>query len=152
MTRMGFKFKTEEVEKLVDYQDSDGDGHLDFEEFSVLVGKAENNNDDDDDNEASADVDDLALMVRKELKRVTRSADGPPKVRKEFMRADRNGDGELGSREFRKCLKDLGFNFKSSDIDKLMNYLDADGDSRISYVEFEDLVTSGDDDDSGDDR
>ena len=141
---LGFKFKTDEIDKLVDYLDSDGDGTLNFEEFCNLVGQVEKDDDKEKDG-TKEDVDDLALMVRKELKKLTRaSGDGPPRIRVEFQKVDSSGDGELSSREFKKCLKQMGFKFKDDDVDRLMDYLDSDGDGRISYKEFEDLVTFGD--------
>ena len=157
ITRLGFKFKTAEVDKLLDYLDEDGDGEIVYPEFENLIGNVENDDKNSDSeregSDSERDVDDLALMVRKELKRITRGSDGPPKIRLEFQKLDRNNDGSLGKREFKKALESMGFDFKVKDVKRLLEYLDADGDGSISYNEFEDLISSGEEDgDSSDDQ
>jgi Ca2+-binding EF-hand superfamily protein len=132
---LGFDFDDDEMKAMVKKFDKKNDGKVKYKLFEKLAKQ------DDDDDDDEKDVDDLALMVRKELKRVTEHTgiDGP-KVRKAFDKADSAGDGYLSNREFKKCLKNLGFTFKVEEEDDLIDYIDTDGDGKLSYREFMNLL------------
>ena len=131
---MGFEFSSGEMKSFLKKFDKKDNGKIHYAGFVKLA----KGDDDDDDSEAGdADVDDLALMVRKELKRLTKSSRGPPKVRKVFEDLDSNGNGTISKREFKNGLRDMGFKFKMTEMDDLMDYLDGDGNGLIDFEEYE---------------
>ena len=136
LKQLELDFKAEEEGKLLSHLDKNGDGKLDFEEFSSLVGI---------DKKEQKETNDLAMMVRKELKRVTKdTGKDSPAMAKMFKDADANSDGVLGLTEFKTVLKELGFDFEPEEEDKLLTHLDKNGDGQLSYEEFSNLMTQTD--------
>ncbi|GMH77661.1 hypothetical protein TrRE_jg7069 [Triparma retinervis] len=138
---MGFEFDSDDLNGIIKKLDKKGKGNVYYGAF-VKYAKVDDDGSGDEsgDDERRADVDDLALMVRKELRRLTKSEKGPPKLRRTFEEFDRDGSGSLNAREFKKALTKMGFKFKTDEIDRLLDYLDSDGDGRIDFKEYESLV------------
>ena len=136
---MGFEFDSDDLKGITKKLDKKDKGKIYYALF-VKYAKIGDDDDDSGDDGREVDVDDLALMVRKELRRVTKSNSGPPKVRKTFEEFDRDGNGSLSPREFKKALTRMDFKFKTDEQDRLIDYLDSDGDGRIDFKEFEKLV------------
>mmetsp|Transcript_18575 Transcript_18575/g.37965 ORF Transcript_18575/g.37965 Transcript_18575/m.37965 type:complete len:720 (+) Transcript_18575:528-2687(+) len=146
---MGFEFSSSEIKSFLKKFDKKDNGKIYYAGF-VKLAKGTNEDDGDESEDGEVDIDNLALMVRKELKRLTKSSRGPPKVRKVFEDLDRNGNGKISKREFKNGLRDMGFKFKTTEIDDLMDYLDTDDDGQIDFEEYEKLLGIEKDEDGGD--
>ncbi|GMH97812.1 hypothetical protein TrST_g7069 [Triparma strigata] len=147
---MGFDFDSSQMKSFLKKFDKKDNGKIYYSGFVKMAGGGADD-DDSDDSAAEVDVDDLALMVRKELKRLTKSSRGPPKVRRKFEEMDSNGSGKISKREFKSALRDMGFKFKTDEMDRLIDYLDSDGDGSIDFAEYENLLGNKDEEGGGSD-
>ena len=135
-------------------------GKIKYVEFLNALGLGEDDGDDDDDDDEEEEEEDseegetgkkkkkkkkkkstrkkdgeFAAMVRKEINRIARDAKGKPKLKTVFGTFDRNGNGKLSSREFKRALSKMGFEFDSGELTRLIERLDEDGDEHISWKE-----------------
>lgn len=53
-----------------------------------------------------------------------------------FAYFDKDNSGTITKEELKDCLKSDDFTLEDSEIDKLLNGVDQDGDGQIDYVEF----------------
>ena len=105
--------------------DANGDGRISLREFTRFAK-----------GDFEQDVDDLAELVRREIKRLADSRRGRPDLRRAFREFDRNDSGKINRREFGDELERLGFSFGGAELTRLLDRFDVDGDGKINYREF----------------
>eukprot|EP00090_Calanus_glacialis_P002215 TRINITY_DN11663_c0_g1_i1.p1 TRINITY_DN11663_c0_g1~~TRINITY_DN11663_c0_g1_i1.p1 ORF type:complete len:149 (-),score=53.08 TRINITY_DN11663_c0_g1_i1:52-498(-) len=103
---LGFDPTQEDVKKLMDAADNDGDGMIEYEseEFVALLDE----------------LDDEPL----------------DKVLEAFKFLDKNGDGQISADELRQLVTKFGTPMSEADADKLIAIADQNGDGVIDYAEF----------------
>ena len=102
-----------EIMKMVEKTDRNGDGCVDVEEFLNLVETSEQKK-----------------VLHKEL--IQRSG-----IRKAFEKYDKDGSGTITRDEFRKVVEDkYQSTLRANQIEKLMEQADKDNNGNISYDEF----------------
>ncbi|KAH8811189.1 calcium ion binding, calmodulin [Xylogone sp. PMI_703] len=100
-----------ELQDLISGVDTDRDGEVDFEEF-------------------------VTMMAYKSEK-----PDFDKEMRQAFRVFDRDNSGTISSEELRRVLASLGENLTDEQIDELMKEADQDGDGKIDYYEFSQIMT-----------
>jgi len=61
-------------------------------------------------------------------------------IKAAFLQFDGNGDGHIEKKELGKFLKSMGLNVKKKELSNMIKEADKDGDNKIGYDEFKDLV------------
>merc|ERR1711915_818886 len=103
---IGFDPTNEDIKKLVDAADHDGDGMIEYdsEEFVALLDE----------------LDDEPI----------------DKVLEAFRFLDKNGDGQISAAELRSLVTNHGTPMSEAEADKLIALADRNGDGFIYYAEF----------------
>jgi len=110
MRSMGQNPTEDEVLELVMEVDLNGDGTIDFPEFLQMMKKKSNEQE---------HLDDL---------------------REAFKMFDRNKDGYIDLNELKKVTSLIGTTLTSADLCKFMSEADKDGNGKIDYEEFVDMM------------
>ncbi|XP_034578869.1 calmodulin [Setaria viridis] len=90
--------------------DSDGDGAINFEEFSMLM----------------------------ELK--PNGVDSDEEMTRAFRMFDMDKDGFISEAELCHIMYNLGSNLSGDEVKEMMRVADTDGDGRLSYEEFKQIM------------
>jgi len=103
---LGFNATKDDVKKIMDAADNDGDGMIEYEseEFVALLDE----------------LDDEPM----------------DKVLEAFQFLDKNGDGQISAEELRLLVTTHGNPMSQDDADKLIAMADLNGDGYIDYQEF----------------
>ncbi|KAJ2146345.1 Calmodulin [Coemansia sp. RSA 678] len=102
----------EEISKMINEIDENGDGKIDFSEF-------------------------IAMMARQPM-----SADGhEDEIMEAFRVFDKNGDGVISAQELRHVMTSLGEKLTDAEIEEMIREADVDGDGQINYEEFAKMMT-----------
>ncbi|XP_075747472.1 neo-calmodulin-like isoform X2 [Rhipicephalus microplus] len=80
----------------------------------------------------------LTIMAKEEV----RSNDVDEEIREAFKVFDRNGDGFVSAAELRHVMTTMGEKLTHEEVDEMIREADQDGDGRINYEEFVNMVTS----------
>ena len=120
---MGMDPSSEQVKRLFNRVDSDGNGRIDFEEFLKLY-KLVNNKDKDktEDNKETHEDSSIDEERRKSLQ-----------LLKLF---DKDGDGSLSVAEWQTVLDRMGMKCTPREAQALFSNVDSDGDGKIDIDEF----------------
>lgn len=110
MRGLGQNPTEEEVKNMIDEVDSDGNGSIEFAEFLLLISNK------------------------------LRTEDIQDEMNDAFKVFDKNGDGVLTPTELREMLEKFGEKMKQEDIDEFIRTADKDGDGRIDYEEFVNIL------------
>ncbi|KAL4237937.1 calmodulin-like 3 [Mactra antiquata] len=113
MKLLGDDLSEEEVKKLIEAEDMDGDGStLNFEEFQRFLSKRQPKTPED-------------------------------KMKRIFKICDRDGNGSITAEELRSTMKRLGLKITEEDFQNLLAKADTDNDGEINYDEFVKAFPSG---------
>ncbi|KAH7823171.1 putative EF-hand domain containing protein [Monocercomonoides exilis] len=96
----------EELQEMMDFLDTDGNGVLDFDEFVVMMAMAEGH-------------------CEEELK-----------LKAAFKAFDKDGNGFISREELKSVLEAEGEKLSAADIDEMIKEADTNGDGQIDYSEF----------------
>uniref|UniRef100_A0A7S1CPY3 Calmodulin n=1 Tax=Bicosoecida sp. CB-2014 TaxID=1486930 RepID=A0A7S1CPY3_9STRA len=106
MRSLGQNPTEEDLKKMVDDIDQDGDGTIDFPEF-------------------------LTMLIRS-----MSDTDSHEEVMEAFRVLDEDGNGYISSDELRTIMNNLGEKLTDQEIDEIIQEADIDGDGQIDYEEF----------------
>ena len=109
------------LDLLMGELDADGDNEIDYNEFVDAFRRSTS---------AKQLAGDVTMLLRKRLR--THRHD----LTRVFNEYDTNGDGVLSVDEFKRGLREEGIRLSSAETAELMSVFDKDGDSRIDYREF----------------
>ena len=101
-----------QVEEMINSVDNDGNGTIEFPEFTQLMGKH------------------------------IRTNDTEVELKSAFNFFDLNGDGYITAAELDMVMRRLGEKTSIEEINDIINEGDKDGDGRISYVDFLEIMKS----------
>ena len=100
-----------EVQDMINEADADGNGTIDFLEFSTM-------------------------MARKK-----KDTDSKQEMREAFKVFDKDGDGFISAAEFRLVMTNLGEKLTDEEVNESIREADIDGDGQVSYAEFVSMMT-----------
>ncbi|OAQ60462.1 EF-hand domain-containing protein [Pochonia chlamydosporia 170] len=135
-----------EIKKAFSFFDKDGDGKITTEELGTVMRSLGLNpseselkdmiNEVDADNSGTVEFPDfLAMMGRK-----TSDKDFEEETCEAFKVLDRDNDGFISAAELRRAMSSIGEKLTDDEVDEIIRVADQDGDSRISYGEFVQLL------------
>merc|ERR1740138_1821615 len=106
MCALGFEVKKDEIKKMVDDLDRDGDGSVDFDEFMAMMSGKMGDKDQREqllEGFALYDEDETGKISFANLQRVAKELG-----ERMSDEADRDGDGEINEEEFLALMKEVG--------------------------------------------
>merc|ERR1712006_25889 len=106
MKALGFEPKKEEIAKMVEEMDKDGDATVDFEEFCIMMAEKMN------------------------------QKDGKEEMLKGFKMFDDDGTGKISMKNFKRVAKELGETLSDAELAEILGEADTDGDGEINESEF----------------
>lgn len=115
MRALGFDVKKEQVLKLMEEYDRDGQGSIDFNDF-------------------------LEIMTEKISQR-----DPNEEILKAFRLFDDDNTGKITLKNLRRVARELGENMTDEELQAMIDEFDKDGDSAISEAEFIAIMKANDD-------
>merc|ERR1719409_616249 len=101
-----------ELHDMINEEDADGNGTIDFTEF-------------------------LALMARK-----MKDTDTEEELKEAFRVFDRDNNGFISATELRHVMTNLGEKLTDEEVDEMIREADIDGDGQVNYKEFVTMMTS----------
>jgi calmodulin len=114
MRALGPNPSDSELQDMIDEVDADNTGSIDFTEF-------------------------LTMMVRK-----TKETDSEEEIKEAFKIFDRDDSGFISAADLRQVMTSLGEKLTDDEIDEMIRETDQDGDGRIGYNEFVQLMMGKD--------
>ncbi len=108
----GQKPTDNQVEDMIKEVDKDGSGSIEFPEFSVLMGKH------------------------------VKEKDTEVELKAAFNYFDLDGNGFISPLELKQVLAKFGADYTDDEVEDIIREGDQDGDGRISYQEFLDIMQS----------
>ena len=133
-----FDVSEQELDRLIEKFDADGDGTVSYSEFLNFV-RGEG------DAAASRPSSSAAEKLADDLRRVlVKAEEEGVNLTDSFKHFDKDDDGQVTESELREALAELGPSFKASpkDLKALLAQFDEDGDGKVSYSEFIAFVKS----------
>ncbi|CAO2825327.1 unnamed protein product [Amaranthus hypochondriacus] len=107
---LGSETTPEEVKKMMDEMDRDGDGFVDLHEFTEFhIGSGGN-------------------------------AGNTKELREAFNLYDKDGNGKISAKELHEVLKSLGEKCSLKDCKKMIASVDRDGDGCVDFEEFKRMM------------
>ena len=140
LQRLEMRLGDEELYRVVDAFDADGDGRIDYGEFMEMAGLERPRARARPGRAAASRTRRMSLSehVEKEIRRAC--GRDPRRVKELFAEMDRDGSGTVSRSEFRRGLQRLNLRIEEEEIYDVVKAFDADGDGRISYREFMDVA------------
>ncbi|ETO17697.1 calmodulin [Reticulomyxa filosa] len=116
MTKIGLDVNEEELRDIMNDLDTNGDGHMDFDEFVGMMDRRMS---------IGSQIDEMKLT---------------------FSVFDRNGDGKIDFEELKEVLSCLGEEISDKDIKDMIQEADTNGDGYIDFEEFVKMMSANEDD------
>lgn len=144
---LGVNLTSRELDKVMDYFDYNRSGYIGYANFADAVegrhpgsssssysSSSYNSNNRRRSVSLTRVMDRLTVMVKE------RARDGRFDYRRPFQHFDVSNRGKISRRDFQDGLKKLDFDLTRSDVDELLEYFDTEGDGKISFEEFCDVI------------
>lgn len=127
--------------------DKDGDGKINTEELGIGMRRLGQNLTEAElqdvvkqigtDGEGGIEFSDLLALM---MKNTMSSAVGELELFQQFKAFDRDGNGYISPQELHHVMANLGDDLTAKEIDEMVREADVDGDGRISWEEFKNLM------------
>ncbi|KEF60247.1 calmodulin [Exophiala aquamarina CBS 119918] len=128
------------------YQDKDGDGQITTKELGTVMRSLGQNpseselqdmiNEVDADNNGTIDFPEFLTMMARKMK----DTDSEEEIREAFKVFDRDNNGFISAAELRHVMTSIGEKLTDDEVDEMIREADQDGDGRIDYNEFVQLM------------
>ena len=110
MKNLGHGPSDQELNDMINEVDIDGNGNIDFKEFT-------------------------GLMARK-----LRDVDNDDELIESFKLIDRDGNGKISGAELKFLITTLGETISDEEVEEMVREADLDGDGEINYEEFAKII------------
>ena len=127
-------------------QDKDGDGQITTKELGTVMRSLGQNpseselqdmiNEVDADNNGTIDFPEFLTMMARKMK----DTDSEEEIREAFKVFDRDNNGFISSAELRHVMTSIGEKLTDDEVDEMIREADQDGDGKIDYNEFVQLM------------
>ncbi|KAL3955190.1 hypothetical protein ACCO45_010753 [Purpureocillium lilacinum] len=111
--------------------DKDGDGQITTKELGTDM-----INEVDADNNGTIDFPEFLTMMARKMK----DTDSEEEIREAFKVFDRDNNGFISAAELRHVMTSIGEKLTDDEVDEMIREADQDGDGRIDYNEFVQLM------------
>jgi len=115
MKTLGLEITEEELKDIMNDLDENGDGHMDFDEFVLMM--------------------DRRMSVGSQV----------DEIKATFAFFDKKGDGKIDFDELKEVLSRLGENVTDKDVQDMIKEADMNGDGFIDFDEFMQMMMSNED-------
>jgi calmodulin len=139
-----------EFKEAFDLFDKNGDGRIPTKELGTMMRSLGQNPSDselqdmidevDADNTGTIDFTEFLTMIARETKEI----DSEGEIKEAFKLFDRDDSGFISAAELRKVMSSLGENLTDDEIDEMIRETGQEGDGRIDYNEFVQLMMGKD--------
>ncbi|EGX51863.1 hypothetical protein AOL_s00043g597 [Orbilia oligospora ATCC 24927] len=126
--------------------DKDGDGQITTKELGTVMRSLGQNpseselqdmiNEVDADNNGTIDFPEFLTMMARKMK----DTDSEEEIREAFKVFDRDNNGYISAAELRHVMTSIGEKLTDAEVDEMIREADQDGDGRIDYNEFVQLM------------
>ncbi|KAL5627521.1 hypothetical protein BROUX41_003674 [Berkeleyomyces rouxiae] len=126
--------------------DKDGDGQITTKELGTVMRSLGQNpseselqdmiNEVDADNNGTIDFPEFLTMMARKMK----DTDSEEEIREAFKVFDRDNNGFISAAELRHVMTSIGEKLTDEEVDEMIHEADEDGDGRIDYNEFVQLM------------
>jgi len=145
----GLKFRPSELQALMAHFDKDGDGTINYGEFTnafFKLGKEARAEQRKSPAHIALQYGTASEVSKIFLKRFREKLgigykDG---LKAHFQKYDLDGSGAIGSREFRRVLMDFNIRVTNQQFDQIMQIFDMDGSQEIDFKEFVSILENQD--------
>ncbi|XP_062567333.1 calmodulin-A-like isoform X1 [Saccostrea cucullata] len=110
MRFLGLNVTKADVKEAMKVLDKNGNGRVEFAEFSAFM--------------------------KKELEKNQAGSDQESSIRAAFKIFDRDGNGVIDAKELKFAMQNLGEKLTEKELQDMMREADVDGDGKINYEEF----------------
>ena len=126
MRSLGQNPHDQELNDMINEIDEDGNGHVDFDEFLIMMSKKMKENDSDEELRWRRPLWGL-FWKRSKLILYFREA---------FKVFDSDGNGFINAAELRQVMMNLGEKLTEEEVEMMIKEADTNGDGLVNYEEF----------------
>ncbi|GLT28821.1 hypothetical protein SLA2020_037250 [Shorea laevis] len=143
----------EQIKKIFNKYDKNGDGKISFEELKEILGALEFSSSSeevqrvmselDTDGDGFVDLDEfIAFHTHSSGSSSSSSADNSKELKEAFDTYDLDKNGLISASELHEVLKKLGEKCSLSDCQRMISQVDKDGDGNVNFEEFKKMMSN----------
>ncbi len=136
-----------------DVFDKDGDGGITTEELGYVMRALGQNPSDDEvenmfsdvdaDGSGEIEFDEFLKIMQRRVVSISSTGNTGENWMEAFKIFDQDGDGFITALELGRVLKNMGEELKDYELDEMIQEADKDGDGRLNYEEFLNIMVVG---------